>query len=60
MWKIKHIFDGDYGCEETQNENPKVSVTIINENNEEKYVTAEDEWLREKGLDVGDEWVEYE
>ena len=35
MWKIKQIFDGDYGCEETQNENPKVSVTLINENNSE-------------------------
>lgn len=28
MWKIKHIFDGDYGCEEV-NEPGMVSVTII-------------------------------
>ena len=34
MWKIKHIFDGDYGCEERNpNEAPKVSVTLINEDN---------------------------
>ena len=26
MWKIKHIFDGDYGCEERlESENPKVT-----------------------------------
>ena len=33
MWKIKHIFDGEYGCEElTEGQRPKVSVTLINEN----------------------------
>ena len=32
MWKIKHIFDGEYGCEElTEGQRPKVSVTLINE-----------------------------
>ena len=34
MWKIKHIFDGDYGCEEhSESENPKVTVTLVNEKN---------------------------
>lgn len=57
MWKIKHIFDGDYGCEERQpGDGPKVSVTLINESGEEKQVTAEDAWLTENGLDVGSEW----
>lgn len=38
MWKIKHIFDGDYGCEERNpNEAPKVSVTLINEDNEANH-----------------------
>ena len=28
MWKIKHIFDGEYGCEElAEGQRPKVSVT---------------------------------
>ena len=32
MWKIKHIFDGEYGCEElAEGQRPKVSVTLINE-----------------------------
>ena len=30
MWKIKHIFDGEYGCEElAEGQRPKVSVTLI-------------------------------
>ena len=37
MWKIKQIFDGDYGCEETCSETgqvkePMVSVTLVEEN----------------------------
>ena len=57
MWKIKHIFDGDYGCEErNSNEAPKVSVTLINEDNEEKLISVEDQWLIENNLDEGDEW----
>ena len=32
MWKIKQIFDGDYGCEElAPGESPHVSVTLVNE-----------------------------
>lgn len=34
-WEIKHIFDGDYGCEELQpGEKAKVSVTLVNEKGE--------------------------
>ena len=36
-WEIKHIFDGDYGCEELQpGEKAKVSVTLVNEKGETK------------------------
>ena len=53
-WKIKHIFDGDYGCEDRlPGEGPKVSVTLVNESREEKLVAVEDAWLIENGLDVG-------
>lgn len=32
MWKIKQIFDGDFGCEElAPGEKPKVSVTLVND-----------------------------
>lgn len=57
MWKIKHIFDGDYGCEALQpGEKPKVSVTLINEQEQTRVVSVEDEWLTANGLDVGSEW----
>ena len=57
MWTIKHIFDGDYGCEElAPGEKPKVSVTLINDEGQEKYVYAEDEWLYANNLDVGSKW----
>ena len=41
MWKIKQIFDGDYGCEETcsetgQAKEPMVSVTLVEEDTGEK------------------------
>ncbi len=56
-WKIKHIFDGDYGCEERlSGEGLKVSVTLVNESGEEKRITVEDAWLTENGLDVGSGW----
>ena len=51
MWKIKHIFDGEYGCEElTEGQRPKVSVTLINEKEEETCFSVEDSWLTEHGL----------
>lgn len=59
MWKIIQIFDGDYGCEElTPGEKPKVSVTLKNENGEQKYISVEDDWLTENNLDVGSNWPE--
>jgi len=58
MWKIKHIFDGDYGCEE--NNGPRMgSVTVINEKNEEKIENVPETWLTENNLDVGSEWPDY-
>jgi len=57
MWKIKEIFDGDYGCEECMpNEKPKVSVTLVDENNNERYESVEDEWLIDNNLDLGSVW----
>ena len=46
MWKIKQIFDGDFGCEElSPGEKPKVSVTLENEEGQTKLVSVEDAWL---------------
>lgn len=59
MWKIKQIFDGDYGCEElAEGQSPKVSVTLVNESGQKKYVYVEDKWLVDSGLDEGSVWSE--
>ena len=52
MWKIKQIFDGDYGCEElAEGQSPKVSVTLVNESGQKKWIS--DEPLhRSRGLKV--------
>lgn len=57
MWKIRHIFDGEYGCEALlPGEKPKVSVTLMSEEGAEKILLVEDEWLVKNKLDVGSVW----
>jgi uncharacterized membrane protein len=57
MWTIKHIFDGDYGCEELRpGESPQVTVTLINEYGEEKTTRVTDVMLTANNLDVGSPW----
>lgn len=54
---IKHIYDGDYGCEEaSEDAEPMVSVTLEDETGAIKYVSVADSWLTENGLDIGSEW----
>ena len=56
-WTIRQIFDGEYGCEERlSGEGPKVSVTLVDEDGLEKYVSVEDNWLTEQGLTEGSLW----
>ena len=58
-WKIRQIFDGDYGCEERlPGQEPKVSVTLVDESGVEKYVSVKDNWLTERGLTEGSLWPE--
>ena len=57
MWIIKQIFDGEYGCEERNGNEPMVSVTLADENGNEKYVIVSDSFLTENKLDVGSEWT---
>lgn len=59
MWKIKQIFDGDYGCEElAEGQSPKSCVTLVNESGQKKYVYVEDKWLTDRSLDEGSVWPE--
>ena len=59
MWKIKQIFDGDYGCEElAEGQTLKVSVMLVDEAGTKKYIPVEDKWLTDNGLDEGSVWPE--
>ena len=62
MWRIRHIFDGEFGCEERaeDQEGLMVSVTLANEGGDVRYVTVADAWLSAQGLDVGSAWPEEE
>ena len=54
MWKVKQIFDGEYGCEERlPGEKMKCLVTIEDEQGNVKSFTAEDEWLTNNHIDEG-------
>lgn len=59
MWKIKNIYEADYGCEERQpGEKLKVLVELENENGETKTIEAYDEYLTWNNIDVGSIWEE--
>lgn len=46
MWKLKQIFDGEYGCEERQpGEKEKGLVILTNEEGEEKTFEANEDWI---------------
>lgn len=57
MWKIKQIFDGEYGCEERlPGEKQKCLVTLEDETGAKRQLGVEDEWLTAQGLDEGSIW----
>lgn len=57
MWKIKQIFDGEYGCEERQpGEKQKCLVILKDETGAKRQLGVEDEWLTAQGLDEGSIW----
>ena len=59
MWKVKQIFEADYGCEERMPGEPlKVLVYLENEFGTQYQLEVEDEWLTEKGINEGDIWPE--
>lgn len=57
MWKIKQIFDGEYGCEEcSHNAGPQMLVVLNDEFGKEKSIKVADKELIEKNLNEGDAW----
>ncbi len=58
MWRIKQIFDGEYGCEERPDgEKAKCVVTLENELGEKRELRVYDDWLKENHLEEGSEWT---
>lgn len=58
MWRIKQIFDGEYGCEERPDgEKARCVVTLENERGERRELSVYDDWLKEKHLEEGSEWT---
>lgn len=56
MWKIKHIYEADYGCEERlPGDKLKCLVELEDENGLRKSIEVEDEWLRLNNLNEGSE-----
>ncbi len=45
MWKLKQIFDGEYGCEERAGGKKKCLVILANEEGEEKTFEANEDWI---------------
>jgi hypothetical protein len=57
MWKIKDIYEADYGCEERPEGEPlKCIVCLENEVGKRREVTVADEYLRLNHLEAGSEW----
>ena len=57
MWKIKNIYEADYGCEERAlGETLKCIVCIENEDGMQKEILAADDYLTANHLEVGSVW----
>lgn len=59
MWKIKEIFEADYGCEERMPGEPiRVCVRLQSDYGELVQFEVADSWLLSQELEEGDEWPE--
>ena len=59
MWKIKNIYEADFGCEERQpGAKLRVLVELENDIGETKTIEAYDEYLTWNRIDVGSIWEE--
>ena len=55
-YKVKDIYDEDYGCEGVpEDSEPMCMVLLVNENGEEKWEKMSDSYLRENSIDTGSE-----
>ena len=54
MWKVMHIYEADYGCEERQpGEGLMCLVELMDENGKRKNAELPDEWIRSHDIEEG-------
>lgn len=59
MWKIKNIYESDFGCEERMPDDPLTVLVVLEcDTGEERQIEVTDKWLTFMQLDEGDEWPE--
>lgn len=62
MWKVTHIYDDDYGCEERMPGDKKMAILyVVNDDGAEKQIKVDEDYLAEhfilEGSTVNDEIV---
>lgn len=62
MWKVTHIYDDDYGCEERmQGDKKKGILYVVNDDGIEKQIKVDEDYLTEhfilEGSTINDEIV---
>ena len=58
-WKITHIYEADFGCEERPaGAVDRCIVYLENEEGEKRQIEADDQWLTANGIVEGSLWPE--
>ena len=56
MWKIVHIYEADYGCEERQpGEELRCLLELENKDGDTRNIEVPDKWVSDNGLSEGSE-----
>ncbi len=57
MWRIKQIFDGEYGCEERlPGEETRYLVVLADGEGNQRELMIPEKWLEERHLEEGSAW----
>lgn len=59
VYKVTHIYEADFGCEErADGAKAKCIVYLEGEDGRQRHVEVEDEWLTANGIEEGSIWNE--
>ena len=58
MYKVTHIYEADFGCEERpEGAKAKCVVYLEDEAGKQRHIEVEDEWLTANGIEEGMFWT---